>query len=612
MKALRRLWDYVKPEWLALSFALLCMLVLAFTTAFYAFLAGPALKFIFSGDFAAVLRDTNGELRSIWQGLPEHWLKSIEQFALEQAILFLPALIVITATLKGFAQTGQFFILGRTAQRVLLSLRQHAFKSMLKLSPGFFVKHPHGDLLSRLTHDANLVEQSFFYGWAPIIREPLSVLFLLGFCFYTDPTLALYTFITIPLALFPLSRFARWIKRVAKRSQSAQGEINTVCDESLSGIRVVQAFNAQEREANRLKDAGLRYYQQLLKSYFIRAARTPTMEILGSLALAFLLAFLGKQIKDEGADPAHLMSFFIAVVMMYDPLKKLGNVSDYLANGAAASERIFEIIDLEPEIKDAENAVALQPFSHSVIFQDVGFKYDEEPVLSNVNLELKRGQVVALVGSSGSGKTTMAHLLPRFFDCGAGQILIDGHPLRQLQLASLREQISVVGQDTFLFNTSVFHNIAYGAPHASKDEVISAAKNAFAHEFVEQFSDGYAHIVGERGIKLSGGQRQRIAIARALLRNTPLLILDEATSALDIESERFVQKAIEKLMENRTCLVIAHRLTTIQRADTIAVLKEGRIVEQGSHETLMSNSGEYARLYDMQFETLGENTLTIN
>ncbi len=529
-----------------------------------------------------------------------------------KTILFLPGLIVITATLKGFAQTGQFFLLGRTAQRVLLSLRQHAFKSMLKLSPSFFVKHPHGDLLSRLTNDANLVEQSFFYGWAPVIREPLSVLFLLGFCFYTDATLALYTFVTVPLALFPLSRFARWIKRVAKRSQSAQGEINTVCDESLSGIRVVQSFNAQEREATRLEQAGQRYYQQLLKSYFIRAARTPTMEILGSLALAALLAFLGTQIQNEGADPAHLMSFFVAIVMMYDPLKKLGNVSDYLANGAAASERIFEIIDLEPEIKDAENAIPMDHFSHSVIFQDVGFKYDEEPVLSEINLELKRGQVVALVGASGSGKTTMAHLLPRFFDCTSGQILIDGHPLQQIQLASLREQISIVGQDTFLFNSSIYHNIAYGAPHASREEVMRVSKSAFAHEFIEQFPEGYEHLVGERGIKLSGGQRQRIAIARALLRNTPLLILDEATSALDIESERFVQKAIEKLMENRTCLVIAHRLTTIQRADAIAVLKDGRIVEQGTHQTLIAANGEYARLYDMQFEPLDENSLTIN
>ncbi len=603
MNPLKRLIPYLRHELHTLLLAYACMVVLAVTSAVYAFLAGPALKFVFTGRFSDVLRTSNGDLRGVVKGIPLDLVAKLETLDPKFALLVVPLLLVVTAFVKGASHTGQFALLGRASQNILKRLRGDAFDAMLHQSPAFFGKRAHGDLLSRLTSDANQVEQAVFNGWAPLFREPLSVLVLIGFCFYTDPKLAMFTLITVPVALLPLARFSRWLKKVSRRGQDVQGAINAVCYEALAGIRVVQSFGAEAREAKKLDLAGERYLKQMRKSYFIRAVRTPTMEFLGAIALAGLLALLGYQVQAKGADPAHFISFFVAVVLMYDPLKKLGNVSDFMATGAAAAERIFEIIDLVPEIRDAANATPIAPFQERVEFSAVGFGYGSTPVLSDVSLTLRAGQMIALVGSSGAGKTTLAHLLPRFYDVTAGGICIDGRDIREVTLASLRHQIGMVSQDNFLFNATVEENIAYGRPDASVERIRAAAKAAYADEFIDRMPQGYRTIIGERGILLSGGQRQRLAIARALLCDPPLLILDEATSALDVESERFVQQALEELMRGRTSLVIAHRLSTVRRADLIAVLKDGRIIERGRHDELLAHNGEYARLYAMQFET---------
>jgi subfamily B ATP-binding cassette protein MsbA len=599
---LSRLLPYLKPQAGLLVAAYLCMVVLGLTTAFYAFLAGPAVKFVFTGDFGDILRTTDGELRSLWNLVPSAWVHTLEGIDQSRAILIVPILVVAAALFKGLAQTGQFSLTGRVSQRILRAVRADTFAAMLRQSPAFFARRAHGDLLSRLTNDANLVEQAMFRGVAPLLREPIAVLFLLVFCFVTEPRLALVTFITVPLAVWPLTRFARWLKRVSRRGQDHQGAINATAYEALAGIRVVQAFTTEERERRKLQRAAQRYYRQMVKSYFIRAVRTPTMEILGAVALAGLLAFLGHLSRTGGADPANYLSFFFAIVMMYDPLKKLGHVTDYLAAGAAATDRIFEILELDPTIQTAPDAIELPPFRHRVVFEDVRFAYETKPVLRGVSLELSAGSLVALVGASGAGKTTMAHLLPRFYDVGEGRITVDGHDIRAVELTSLRSQLSIVSQDTFLFNASVADNIGYGRHDATPEQIRAAAEAAYAHEFIERLEAGYDTEIGERGVMLSGGQRQRLAIARALLRDAPILILDEAMSALDVESERIVQRALEVLMRGRTSLVIAHRLSTIRRADTIAVLKDGWIVERGKHDELLAAGGEYARLYSMQFQ----------
>ncbi len=600
MKTLRRLLRYVRPHLGALLTAYVCMIVLAVTGAVFALLAGPLLKFVFTGDLHDMIYDSRGHLRTGWDLLPSSAIESLNGLA--DVLWFVPVLIVVSTVIQGIAQTGQFFLLGRMAQSILIALRRDAFGAMLRLSPRFYNTTAHGDLLSRLTSDAAQVEQLVFYGLAPLLRDSLAVIVLLVLCFVMDAKLALVTFVVVPLAVLPIVRFARWLKRVSRRGQAAQGTINAVCYEALAGIRVVQAFANEAHEEQRLEKAARKYYGEMLVSYFIRAVRTPTMETLGLSALAVLLAYLAREVRLNQADPAHFISFFVAIVLMYDPLKKLGNTSDFLAAGSAAAERIFEIIDITPDIRDAAGARPLPAFNQAVRFEDVSFDYIGTPVLEGVSLDVPKGQMVALVGPSGSGKTTMANLVPRFYDVTKGRLSIDGIDVRELQLASLRRQVSVVSQDTFLFNTSVADNIAYGSPQATPEQIRAAAKAAYAEEFVDKLPKGYDTVIGERGVTLSGGQRQRLAIARALLRDAPLLVLDEATSALDVESERYVQEALDVLMSGRTSLVIAHRLSTVRRANLICVLKAGKIIERGTHDTLIGAGGEYARLYAMQFD----------
>ncbi|RYF12224.1 MAG: ABC transporter ATP-binding protein, partial [Deltaproteobacteria bacterium] len=556
------------------------------------------------GDLQDLLRTPAGTLRGGWKLLPAAWVSRLQGVSTTQGIWLVPGLLMATALVKGMAQTGQLYLLGRSSQRLLHRLRTEAFEALLRQSPAFFVRRAHGDLLSRMSHDAGAVEQAFYNGAGPLLRDSLTLVVLLAFCFASDARLALLTFITVPLAVVPLARFTRWLKQVSRVSQAALGTINSVAHESLAGLPVVQAYGAERRQAERLRQASLHYLRQMQRSHLIRAARTPTMEILGTAALAGLVALLGYQVAQRGADSAHYISFFAAIVMMYDPLKKLGAVGDYLATGSTAAERLLEIVALQPSIVDRRGAAELPPFKQAVEFVEVSFAYDARPVLRKVSLTLRAGEVVALVGPSGVGKSTMAQLLPRFYDVGSGAIRLDGLDIRDVTCESLRRQMSLVAQDTFLFDASVAANIAFGRPDASMQDIRQAAQAACADEFIGRLPQGYDSRVGERGIVLSGGQRQRLAIARALLCNRPLLILDEATSHLDIDSERLVQRGVQALLQGRTALVIAHRLSTVRHATRIAVLKDGAIVEQGPHDVLLAQGGEYARLYELQFAGL--------
>ena len=592
MKSVRRLASLLRAEKSALTLAFVAMAMYAIATALYAYLSGPALKLIFTGESLALPSSMTNEATEFFPKL-SNYLETNPQFTL-------PFLLIAVACLKGLGQAGQFYLMGKVAQSIQLKLREKLFRRLLEHSPGFFHQRRVGDLLSRLQNDTPLIEQMIFYGIAPLVREPLTLLALLGYIFTSDPKLAAIVFITGPLAAFPLIRFTRWLKGVSTRGQEALSELQASAHESISGISVVKSYGGEERELGAFQRSAQAYFDEMKVSYFIRAIRTPVMEILGAFAMAFLIVVLLQRVSAGGVDAAHYLSFFAAFLFMYDPLKKLGKVGDYLATGDAAAERIYELIDASLAVEDPDTPVAVpSKLERGIEFSNVSFAYGDKPVLSNFNLTLRPGQVVALVGPSGSGKTTAAHLLCRFMDPSEGQILIDGNPLNTFNLKDLRANLSIVGQDTFLFHDTVANNIVYGQSSVAHHEIETAAKAASAHDFITELPNGYDTFLGERGINLSGGQRQRIAIARALLRDTPLLILDEATSALDVESEAEIQSALETLTKNRTSLVIAHRLSTIMRADLIVFLTQGRIVESGTHQDLLTQNGEYARWWNL-------------
>lgn len=573
---LKALWPKLRREWPTLVLSGLAIMVYAAANGAYAGLTGPALKMLFTGSM----------------GLP---FPQLAKFHLPtSAAWFLPAAIVVVAALKGFAQTVQFYSTGGLSQRIVRGLREELFAHLLQLSPRFFGKHNTADLLQRLTADGERVEQALFYGIVPLARETITVLVLLGSCIYIDPVLALFAFLVIPVSALPLVRFSKWLKRVSRKSQDQLADLSFTSFEALSGMRTVQAFTLEPFEKKRFEAAGIAHEHAMRRSYFIRGLRTPVMEVLGAGGAAALIAFMVRSVGRHTLEPAHVASFATAVLLMYDPVKKLGNVGDWLAQGEAAFDRMREVTQAPIEIT---SGVAQAPMHArgDLRIESVGFAYEDKAVLSDFTLHVEPGSVCALVGRSGAGKTTLMQLVLRFYDPSQGRIVLDGRDLREWSLADLRRTMAWVSQDIFLFNASVRDNLAAGEAY-SDTQIEAALEAAFALEFVRELPQGLATVVGERGTTLSGGQRQRIAIARAFLRNTPLLLLDEATSALDTQSERMVQAALDRLMVDRTTLVIAHRLSTIERAAQIAVMEGGRIVQLGTHAELISREGEYRAL----------------
>jgi subfamily B ATP-binding cassette protein MsbA len=514
------------------------------------------------------------------------------------------AAILIVNLLKGLGSYFSSYLMEGLGHRVVMVVRNQLFRHMLDQSAAFFARRTAGQLLSRINNDVGMVQRAVSETIGDLARESLTLVGCAGLLFYYDARLALVCMTAAPLVVYPIVRLGKRVRTVSRWSQEAQEHMSHVAGEAFTGHRIVKAFGAEGREATKFERASATLFRTNLKVTRVLAILPPVMEFLGGVAIAGALWYGSREIARGNLTAGEFTSFLATLLLMYGPVKKLSRVNANLQQAMAASERIFELLDTHTEVKEREGAQPLPPFAGAIEFKDVSFGYEDghgRHTLRAVSFTVQAGQMVAIVGRSGAGKTTLVNLLPRFYDVTSGAIAIDGHDVRDVTLASLRAQIGMVTQETVLFDDTIAANIAYGTPGAPMAAIEAAARAAHAHDFIAAQPHGYETRIGERGQRLSGGQRQRLAIARALLKNSPLLILDEATSALDSESERLVQDALATLMMNRTSFVIAHRLSTVQKADAIIVLERGGVVEIGKHDELIARpNGVYAKLNELQ------------
>jgi ATP-binding cassette, subfamily B, bacterial MsbA len=605
MRQLTRLIRYVAPYWWQLLSSVVLMALVGLLDAFRVLLVGPVLDRVLNPSTGS----NNIRLFTIPRTDHTIYLQQFVPSHFHNAWTIVAYALVASTVLKGIFDYAGTYLVNYAGFGMITDLRNNLYDSILRRSAAFFQKHTTGTLVSTIVNDIERVQYAMSTVMAEFLQQLFTLIFTAIVVVLLGGKLAWVLLLFLPFIIFSAGRIGRRVRHTTRKGQDKLADIQNILHETITGNRIVKAFNMESWEIARFQKAARRLFWANLKSVAAAAISSPLMDIFGAIAIALLLLLGRDQIAHQRMTAGIFFAFIVAVFKLYDPVRKFALFNNNFQQALGASSEIFKFMDTEDDVREHPRARALTPFSRGIKFEHVSFSYEangEEAreILREIDLEVKAGEVLAVVGSSGAGKSTLVHLIPRFFDVTAGRLLIDGQDVRDVTLASLRSQIGVVSQDTVLFNDSVRNNIAYGQPSVSQKAVEAAARAALAHDFITELPGGYDTVIGERGIRLSGGERQRIAIARALLKNAPILILDEATSALDSESEALVQSALANLMAGRTVVVIAHRLSTVRRADRIVVLENGLITDIGTHEGLMKRFGTYRRLYDLQFVEL--------
>ena len=577
----KRLLALIKENKLRLFLAMVCMLVIAVASSATAFLVKPVLDDIFFNKDTTMLK-------------------------------IIPLVVILIYFLRGLGMYGQDYLMNYVGENIIKDLRNDLYNRIQDLPIAFFHKEQTGVLMSRITNDVNIIKTMVSTAVTGSLKDSFTIVGLTFVIFYRDWKMALFAFIILPVAFFPIVEFGRRVRRISTGWQEAMADLNSFLHETLAGNKIVKAFGMESYEKKRFFNKTLDLFKLEMKAVVARSLSSPIMEFLGGLGIAFIIWYGGYKVITGSSTAGTFFSFMAAVLMLYDPVKKLSGLNNAVQQGLAAADRVFDIIEMESDIKEKKNPLAIKRGPHRVTFENVFFKYDDVMVLKDINLDVKADEVLALVGMSGGGKTSLVNLIPRFYDVTRGAVRIDEMDIRDVSISSLRDQMGIVTQEPILFNDSIRNNIAYGKWNATDKEIIKASEAAYAYDFIQNFPKKFDTNIGELGGRLSGGEKQRICIARALLKDAPILILDEATSSLDAEAEMLVQKALENLMKGRTTFVIAHRLSTIDYADRIVVIVKGHVKEEGKQEELISMKGEFFKLYQMQYSNDKDRKLEAN